>query len=290
MDAFNYRDETVAAEPVTIAGTQCGPGQPLMFICGPCVIENEELCRHVADHLLELSREKNVTIIFKASFDKANRTSLDSYRGPGLDDGLKILDKVKADTGLQVTTDLHAPDQAAAVAQVCCLLQIPAFLARQTDLVVSAARAACENNVAVNIKKPQFIAPEDAVYAVKKCRAVGLNDLFLTERGTTFGYGRLVNDMRAIPIMSEFAPVIFDATHSVQTPGGGTTGGQRHMVAPLARAAVACGCDAVFFETHPDPDQALSDGPNMVPLAEISSLIDQLSQLRQIVLENSIHG
>ena len=277
----------MTVQPIKIAGTQCGPKQPLLFICGPCVIESEDLCLRVADHLRELSAAKQVTVIFKASFDKANRTSLDSYRGPGLDEGLRILEKVKTATDLQVTTDLHSAEQAPAVAQVCCLLQIPAFLARQTDLVVAAAKAARENNVAVNIKKPQFIAPADSVYAVKKCNAVGLDDVFLTERGTTFGYGQLVNDMRAIPIMQQFAPVIYDATHSVQTPGGGTTGGQRHMVAPLARAAVACGADGVFFESHPDPDQAKSDGPNMVPLAEISALIDQLVQFRQITLAAS---
>jgi 2-dehydro-3-deoxyphosphooctonate aldolase (KDO 8-P synthase) len=183
---------------------------------------------------------------------------------------------------LPVTTDIHEAAQAAPCAEVCSILQIPAFLARQTDLLVAAADAAVARNICVNVKKPQFVAPEDTIHAVRKCEARGLQDVLLTERGTTFGYGRLVNDFRCIPIMKSFGvPVVFDATHSVQLPGGATTGGQRDMVPPLARAAVAVGCDAVFFETHPAPDQAKSDGPNMVPLDQFERLVLQLTTLRQ---------
>jgi 2-dehydro-3-deoxyphosphooctonate aldolase (KDO 8-P synthase) len=227
-----------------------------------------------------------VAVVFKSSFDKANRTSVDSFRGPGLKAGLEILAKVREATGLAVTTDIHEPAQAAPAAQVCQILQIPAFLARQTDLLEATARETAKRNGIVNVKKPQFVAPEDTEHIVKKCEEFGNPQVLLTERGTTFGYGRLVNDMRAIPIMQHFGvPVVFDATHSVQLPGGRATGGQREMVAPLARAAVACGCDAVFLETHPDPDRALSDGPNMVPLDELPQLVKQLVLLRTLVNE-----
>ena len=274
----------MAENPVRVRSTECGSGQPLLFIAGPCVIESEELVLTVAERLAELAASRGVNIVFKASFDKANRTSVDSFRGPGLDEGLRILEKASGASGLPVTTDLHEPAQAEPVAQVCDILQIPAFLARQTDLLVACAKAASQYGRVVNIKKPQFIAPEDIQFAVSKCEASGHSQILLTERGTTFGYGRLVNDMRAIPIMqSTGAPVVFDATHSVQTPGGSRTGGQREMVAPLARAAVACGCDAVFMETHPDPDSALSDGPNMLPLERLPDLIQQLSDLRSLV-------
>jgi len=222
--------------------------------------------------------------VFKASFDKANRTSVASYRGPGLDEGLRMLEQISRDTGLPVTTDLHEASQAAPCAEVCSILQIPAFLARQTDLLVSAANAAVERNICVNIKKPQFVAPEDTIHAVEKCGEQGLSSVMLTERGTSFGYGRLVNDFRCIPIMQSFGiPVVYDATHSVQMPGGATTGGQREMIVPLARAAVASGADAVFFETHPDPENALSDGPNMLPLDQAASFVEQLISIRQLV-------
>ena len=274
----------MAENPVKVRSALCGSGQPLLFIAGPCVIENEELVLTVAERLAELASAGGANIVFKASFDKANRTSVESYRGPGLEEGLRILEKASAVSGLPVTTDLHEPGQAEPVAQVCDILQIPAFLARQTDLIVACAKAAQQHGRVVNIKKPQFIAPEDIQFAVSKCEASGHSQILLTERGTTFGYGRLVNDMRAIPIMqSTGAPVVFDATHSVQTPGGSRTGGQREMVAPLARAAVAVGCDAVFMETHPDPDSALSDGPNMLPLERMPGLVKQLSDLRALV-------
>ncbi len=269
--------------PVSVDRFVCGEGQPLLFIAGPCVIENEDLVNRVADRLAQIAGECDANIVFKASFDKANRTSVDSFRGPGLQDGLAILDRVRERTGLPVTTDIHEPTHAEPAAQVCAILQIPAFLARQTDLLVAAGEAAKKHNRTVNIKKPQFVAPEDTIHAVKKCESTGLSRVLLTERGTTFGYGRLVNDFRCIPIMKRFGtPVVFDATHSVQTPGGSTTGGQREMVLPLARAAVAIGCDAVFCETHPDPDNAKSDGPNMVPLDAMPSLLKQLSTLRSV--------
>ncbi|APZ91968.1 3-deoxy-8-phosphooctulonate synthase [Fuerstiella marisgermanici] len=271
-------------EIVEIDGYKVGTGRPLLLIAGPCVMESESMIMQVAEHLAALRDKLNLQIVFKSSFDKANRTSVDSYRGPGLDDGMKLLEKVKQATGLPTTTDIHEAAHAAPCAEVCSILQIPAFLARQTDLLVAAADAAVARNICVNVKKPQFVAPEDTVHAVKKCEARGLQKVMLTERGTVFGYGRLVNDFRCVPIMKSFGvPVVFDATHSVQTPGGATTGGQREMVAPLARAAVAIGCDAVFFETHPDPDNAKSDGPNMVPLQEFEKLVQQLTTLRETI-------
>ena len=270
--------------PVEVGQWKCGRGLPLLLIAGPCVIESEDLVLQVAYRLAELAQTKNVQIVFKSSFDKANRTSGDSFRGPGLTRGLEILQKVRETTGLPVTTDVHEPSQAEPAAKVCKILQIPAFLARQTDLVEAVAEATARNGGIINVKKPQFIAPEDMVHVVKKCEAFGNPNVLLTERGTMFGYGRLVNDFRCIPVMQSFgSPVIFDATHSVQLPGGATTGGRRDLVPFLARASVACGCDGVFFETHPDPDRALSDGPNMVPLAELPQLIDQLTQLRTMI-------
>ena len=269
---------------VEIGEYKVGTGHPLLLIAGPCVMESESMIMEVAETLASLKSTLGLQIVFKSSFDKANRTSVDSYRGPGLDDGMKLLEKVKAATGLPTTTDIHEAAQAAPCAEVCSILQIPAFLARQTDLLVAAADAAVARNICVNVKKPQFVAPEDTIHAVRKCEARGLNDVMLTERGTTFGYGRLVNDFRCVPIMKGFGvPVVFDATHSVQLPGGATTGGQREMVSPLARAAVAIGCDAVFFETHPDPDNARSDGPNMVPLARFEALVRQLTTLRETI-------
>ena len=274
--------------PVSIGGHRIGAGQSLLFIAGPCVIESQDLLTTVAEHLAELATQTGHSFVFKASFDKANRTSPDSFRGPGLEEGLRMLEQVSRETGLPVTTDVHDPSHAGPCSDVCSILQIPAFLARQTDLLVAAADAAVRRNICVNIKKPQFVAPEDTVYAVRKCEARGLENVLLTERGTTFGYGRLVNDFRCIPIMRGLGvPVVFDATHSVQLPGGTTTGGQREMVAPLARAAVAAGADAVFFETHPNPDEAMSDGPNMVHLDQVAKFVKDLSTLREVILKLS---
>lgn len=280
--------ENRVQNPVSISNLTAGTGQPLLFIAGPCVIESLDLLKLVAGHLAELSQRSGCQFVFKASFDKANRTSLDSFRGPGLEEGLRMLEQVSQETGLPVTTDIHEAAHAAPCSEVCSILQIPAFLARQTDLMVAAADAAVARNICVNIKKPQFVAPEDTVHAVRKCEARGLEKVLLTERGTTFGYGRLVNDFRCIPVMQGFGvPVVFDATHSVQLPGGATTGGQRHMVLPLARAAVAVGADAVFFETHPDPDEAMSDGPNMVPLDQAETLVRQLEAFRVVAQQGT---
>lgn len=276
----------MVTNPLPVGSSLCGPGEPLLFIVGPCVMENRQLVLDVSRRLADIADELQAGIVFKASFDKANRTSASSFRGPGVERGMEWMAEVREATGLPLTTDIHDATQAEPVAQVCDILQIPAFLARQTDLIEAAAEAAARHNRIVNIKKPQFVAPEDVVFAVRKCEAAGNPRILLTERGTTFGYGRLVNDMRAIPIMQAMGcPVVFDATHSVQTPGGSTTGGQREMVSVLARAAVAAGCDAVFFETHPDPDKALSDGPNMLPLAELADNLRQMQQLRAVINE-----
>jgi len=268
--------------PVPIGPYWCGRGRPLLVIAGPCVIESEGLCLEVGRRLVEIRDRLSVPIVFKASFDKANRTSIRSFRGPGLPGGLEILAKVREVTGLPVTTDIHWPDQAEPAAQVCDLLQIPAFLCRQTDLLVAAA----QTGRPVHVKKGQFLAPGDMAHVVGKLEASGCRDILLGERGTFFGYGRLVNDMRAIVQMQALGvPVVFDATHSVQEPGslGGATGGNRAMVEPLARAAVAVGADALFFETHPDPDHALSDGPNMLPLAQLEPVLRRLLALRAVV-------
>ena len=276
---------SVSGNLVTIGDYKVGDGQPLLFILGPCVMESEALVLKVADRLVDLRDRLKLQIAFKSSFDKANRTSVDSYRGPGLEEGLRMLDLVRQKTGLPTTTDIHEAAQAVPCAEVCSILQIPAFLARQTDLIVAAADAAVARNICVNVKKPQFVAPEDTIHAVNKCRARGLKNVMLSERGSTFGYGRLVNDFRCVPIMKSFGvPVVYDSTHSVQILGGTTTGGQREMVPPLARAAVAVGCDAVFLETHPDPDKAKSDGPNMVILDQLETLLLQLTRLRETVL------
>ena len=266
-------------QTVQVGPYQCGPGERLLVIAGPCVIENEELTLDIACQLAEAARDREINLIFKASFDKANRTSIDSYRGPGLEDGLSVLGRVREETGLPVTTDIHETLQAAPVGEVCDVLQIPAFLARQTDLLVAAAKT----GKAVNVKKGQFMAPGDMTHVVHKLNAAGCNNVLLTERGTFFGYGRLVTDMRAILQMQQLgAPVIFDATHSVQEPGGrgATSGGNREMVEPLARAAMAIGADGLFFETHPDPDQSPSDGPNMLPLDAIPAMLDRLLAIR----------
>jgi len=268
--------------PVLIGPYRCGAGEPLLVIAGPCVIEDEAPTLAIARRLRQVSRELALQLVFKASFDKANRTSVESFRGPGLDRGLAILDRVRRETGLPVTTDIHLPDQAAPAAEVCCLLQVPAFLARQTDLLLAAAATGRP----VHVKKGQFMAPGDMKHVVEKLAAGGCRQVLLGERGTFFGYGRLVSDMRSIPQMQSLgAAVVFDATHSVQEPGGlgKASGGNRRMVEPLSRAAVAVGADGLFLETHPDPDSAPSDGPNMVPLEEFGPMLARLLAIRQIV-------
>lgn len=273
---------TIPNNPATIGPYRCGKGERLLVVAGPCVIETESLALSIAERLLDATRDLPVQLVFKASFDKANRTSLESYRGPGLDDGLRILRRVSELTGLPVTTDIHESYQAAAVGEVCALVQIPAFLARQTDLLTAAART----GRAVHVKKAQFMAPGDMRHVVNKLLGAGCRNIVLGERGTFFGYGRLVNDMRSIPQMQAFGvPVIFDATHSVQEPGGlgNATGGNRAMVEPLARAAIALGVDGLFCETHPEPDRSPSDGANMVPLAQLRPMLQRLLEIRSVV-------
>tara|TARA_B110000438_G_scaffold136949_1_gene132336 strand:+ start:838 stop:1674 length:837 start_codon:yes stop_codon:yes gene_type:complete len=274
--------ENITNNPVAIADLQCGTDQPLLLIAGPCVIETVDATRRIADVLQEATADLPVQLVFKASFDKANRTSIHSFRGPGLDAGLDILGRIAQETGLPVTTDIHEASQAAAVADVCAMLQIPAFLARQTDLLIAAA----QTGKPVNVKKGQFLSPSDMSNVIIKLAQSGCDDVLLCERGTFFGYGQLVNDMRSLPQMQQFGvPVIFDATHSVQQPGGRgeTTGGQREMVEPLARAAVAMGVDGLFIETHPDPDESPSDGPNMIPLNDMKTLLQRLTKIRACV-------
>jgi len=268
--------------PAHIGPYRVGAGQPLLLIAGPCVIESLDLTLEIAARLKVIAAERRLQLVFKASFDKANRTSGSAFRGVGLTKGLDVLAIVKERLGIPVTTDVHESSQTAAVAEVCDVLQIPAFLARQTDLLVAAA----ETGRVVHVKKGQFMAPSDMRYVVQKLEAAGCVDILLCERGTFFGYGRLVNDLRALPQMRELGvPVIFDATHSVQEPGGlgGATGGNRRMVEPLARAAVAVGVDGLFFETHPDPDSSPSDGPNMLPLDEFPAVLDRLLQIQAVI-------
>jgi 2-dehydro-3-deoxyphosphooctonate aldolase (KDO 8-P synthase) len=275
-----------AIQPVTIGNAVCGPGRPLLWILGPCVIESPELTLQIAETLAALADRLSLPLVFKASFDKANRTSGKSFRGPGLEEGLNTLALVKRRTGLPVTTDIHECAQAAPAAEVCDLLQVPAFLARQTDLIFAVGRT----GKAVNVKKGQFMAPWDMKNVVTKMEEVGNRQLLLTERGSTFGYGMLINDMRSIPWMQDLGrPVIFDATHSVQMPGGkgDRSGGDRRMVPYLTRAAVAAGCDGLFLETHPRPDEALSDGPNMVSLADLPRLVECCLRLRQALDESA---
>jgi 2-dehydro-3-deoxyphosphooctonate aldolase (KDO 8-P synthase) len=247
----------------------------LLLIAGPCVIESEENVMLIAGKMKEIAEKLNLDYYFKASFDKANRTSISSYRGPGIDEGLRILRKVKNEYGLKIATDIHEPWQAETTAEVADIIQIPAFLCRQTDLLVAAAKT----GRIINVKKAQFLAPWDMVNVVKKLQESGNNNILLCERGTSFGYNTLVVDMTGIIEMKKLGyPVVFDATHSVQKPGGngGSTGGNREYVEPLAKAAVAAGADALFFEVHPDPDSALSDGSNMVRLDEFEGLLRRI--------------
>ena len=261
-------------------GAALGGGLPPLFIAGPDVIESEEHALRMARALREIARERKIPLVFKSSFDKANRTSVDSPRGPGLEEGLRVLRRVKEETGLPVTTDFHTPEQAERLAPVVDLLQVPAFLCRQTDLLLAAGRTGRP----VNIKKGQFLAPADAAHAVAKVRSTGNGQVLVTERGSTFGYHNLVVDFRSIPrIRAMGIPVCFDATHSVQLPGGqgGRSGGEREFIAHLARAAVAVGVDALFFEVHDNPDQALCDGPNQFFLDRFSGFVAGLMALHR---------
>lgn len=254
----------------------------LTLIAGPCVIENEAICLRVARSLRKTCRSLGVNYIFKASFDKANRSSARTFRGPGIADGLQVLAKVRRELQVPVLTDVHTEDQVSLVAAVVDVLQIPAFLCRQTDLIMAAVRT----GKIVNLKKGQFLSPQEMGQVVRKAAEAGGRKLLVTERGTTFGYNNLVADMRSIPILRQFGfPVIFDATHSVQLPGAGgdRSGGQRDMAPVLARCALAAGADGLFIETHPNPDKALSDGPNMIPLARMARLLAGMVKLRALV-------
>lgn len=267
---------------VRLGKLSVGEGQPLLLIAGPCVVENKKSALRHAKKIQKIAASLNVPYIYKSSYDKANRTSVDSFRGLGMNQGLRILKEVKEETGLPILTDVHSSEEARRAAEVADVLQIPAFLCRQTDLLLAAAAT----GKIVNVKKGQFLAPWEMGNVAKKIASAGNRKIFLTERGTSFGYNTLVSDFRAIPIMRTFGyPVIFDATHSVQQPGGRgkSSGGERQFVPILAQAAVVAGADGIFMEVHEDPDHAPSDGPNMVPLKELKRLLERLLKLSRIV-------
>lgn len=255
---------------------------PFFLIAGPCVIEDEETTSRVANFLKEISEAMDVPVIFKTSYDKANRTSLDSYRGPGVDKGLEILQRVKEETGLPVLSDVHELDEIEKAAKVLDVIQIPAFMCRQSNLILSAAKT----GLPINLKKGQFLSPWEMEPAIHKITSTGNRRVFITERGASFGYNNLIVDMRAIAIVKDFGfPVVFDATHSVQLPGGSGTssGGQREFVEYLSRAAVAAGANGVFMEVHPHPDSALCDGPNSLPLDQVRPLLGMLKKIHRLV-------
>jgi 2-dehydro-3-deoxyphosphooctonate aldolase (KDO 8-P synthase) len=265
--------------PVKLAeGVETGQDR-LVLLSGPCAVESYDLCLEVATTMADICRRLNIAYVFKASFDKANRTSAASFRGVGMDTALQTLARIRKEVGVPVITDVHESVQIQEVAEVVDVLQIPAFLCRQTDLLLAAG----ESGKAINIKKGQFMAPEDMQYAVAKVKETGNQNVLLCERGTTFGYHNLVVDMRALPVMRQYAPVIFDVTHSVQQPGGmgGSSGGQRQFASYLARAAAAVGVDGFFIETHPMPEKALSDGPNMIPLHQMEHFLQMLLNIWQ---------
>lgn len=266
---------------VKIGNLEFGAGHPFLIIAGPCVIESWDVVYNTACALQDISRELGFSLVFKSSFDKANRTSIDSFRGPGLTEGLKMLAEIKQKLGVELLSDVHETGQCEQAGAVLDVLQIPAFLCRQTDLIVAAA----QTGKAVNIKKGQFVAPHDMGNSIRKVLDSGNRNIFLTERGTTFGYNNLVVDFRSIPMMQETGfPVVFDATHSVQLPGGGgnVSSGQRQFVPTLAKAAIAAGCDGLFMEVHPNPDLAKSDGANQVPLAQVKELIAQCLKIHEV--------
>ncbi len=259
-----------------------GPGQPLSIMCGPCVIESESHCLKAAETLKNIYSYHNIPLIFKSSYDKANRSAISSFRGLGLEEGLRILERVKKEFDLPIVTDIHTPEEAKAAGEVCDILQIPAFLCRQTDLLVAAANT----GAVVSVKKGQFMAPWDMGNVVEKIRSTGNLNIILVDRGTTFGYNNLVSDFRSIPVMQRFGvPVCFDATHSVQLPGGcGTTsGGEREFIPVLARAAVAAGANCLFIEAHPEPSQAKSDASTVLGFDELELLLPVLKQLYSVV-------
>jgi 2-dehydro-3-deoxyphosphooctonate aldolase (KDO 8-P synthase) len=265
-----FKDKVTIADRITVGGDQ------MVLFAGPCAVESYDICLETGTKVKALCEKLGIQYVFKSSFDKANRTSSGSYRGPSLDEGLEILSRIKKALQVPLVTDVHESYQCAEAAAVVDVLQIPAFLCRQTDLLKAAART----GKAVKVKKGQFMAPEDMKYAVDKVRNEGNNNVFLTERGASFGYHTLVVDMRSLPIMRQFTPVIFDVTHSVQQPGGkgGSSGGQREFAPFLARAAAAAGVDGFFIETHPNPEKALSDGPNMIPLHEMEDFLTMIKR------------
>jgi 2-dehydro-3-deoxyphosphooctonate aldolase (KDO 8-P synthase) len=270
---------------VNIGEITIGGGAPLVLIAGPCVIEGEAFTLSLAMSLQEVSRELGISFIFKASYDKANRTSISSARGPGLEEGLRILQRVKEEVGLPVISDVHQLSEVSRAAEVLDVIQIPAFLCRQTDLVVEAART----GKPINVKKGQFLAPWDMIHVVEKIISTGNEQILLTERGTSFGYNNLVSDMKSLPIMRGLGyPVIFDATHSVQLPGGAgkASGGDREFIPTLSKAAVGAGVDGIFLEVHPEPERALSDGANSLALDVLSPLLKQLKAIDRIVKED----
>ncbi len=277
-----FRTGVEAMQIIQIKDFKIGPRQKLAFICGPCVMESEEHAFSAAAELKKIFQEAGINLIFKASFDKANRSSIDSFRGPGPDEGLRILSRIKRELDLPVLTDVHAPEQAARAAEVCDILQIPAFLCRQTDLIVACA----DTGAAINVKKGQFLAPWDMENIIRKIESRGNKRIISVDRGTCFGYNNLVSDMRAIPIMQRLGyPVCFDASHSVQLPGGNktTSGGQREFIPVLAKAAVAAGCNLLFMEAHPNPEKALSDAATVFPFRELPRFLREIQKLYETV-------
>jgi 2-dehydro-3-deoxyphosphooctonate aldolase (KDO 8-P synthase) len=277
----------ISAHDISLGSMRLGIGNPLFLIAGPCVIENEIHARKMAEKVAKIASDCGVPYIFKASYDKANRSSVKAFRGPGLAEGLRILGKIKSDLKLPILTDIHEPSHAQPAAEVCDVLQIPAFLARQTDLLLSAAKT----GRIINVKKPQFVSPWDMANVVEKIYSTGNKEIILTERGATFGYQNLVVDMRSFPILQKLGyPVVFDVTHSVQLPGGQghASGGQPEFIEPLARAGVAAGVDGIFLETHDNPAEALSDGPNSLPLSQLPALLKRLKELSTVVRRWSV--
>jgi 2-dehydro-3-deoxyphosphooctonate aldolase (KDO 8-P synthase) len=271
-----------AAHEIALGSLRLGGGNPLFLIAGPCVIESESHARSMAERVAKIAADAEVPYIFKASYDKANRSSLKSFRGPGLSAGLRILGKIKSDLKVPVLTDIHDASQASPAAEVCDILQIPAFLSRQTDLLLAAAKT----GRIVNVKKAQFVSPWDMSNVVEKIASTGNEKLILTERGASFGYQNLVVDMRSFPILKKLGyPVVFDVTHSVQLPGGQghASGGQPEFIEPLARAGVSTGVDGIFLETHDNPAAALSDGANALPLPQLPALLARLKELSTLV-------
>ena len=271
-----------ATREISLGSFRLGAGNPLFLIAGPCVIESESHARTMAERVSQIASDCGVPYVFKASYDKANRSSVRAFRGPGLDEGLRILAKIKSDLHLPILTDIHDASQAAPAAEVADILQIPAFLARQTDLLVAAAKT----GRIVNVKKAQFLSPWDMGNVAEKIASSGNTKIILTERGASFGYNNLVVDMRTFPVLAKFGyPVVYDVTHSVQLPGGQghASGGQPEFIEPLARAGVAAGADGLFLETHDNPAAALSDGPNALPLAQLPQLLSRLTELSILV-------